>query len=338
MEIDRRHLLYATLKNQYLIEKAPCRTVISGLLGLQTQFANNPKYALIVRGSDYDAAAWERGLVKLWTFRDTLHAVHASEAGLFLSAKGRPETWENRWGVEPARMEYWSAFALEKIRSGVTGRDALKEACSAKGMAPDELALIFNGWGGLFKEMNRRGLIAYAPGTEKTFAPLSRVRWVDRDEARKVILKRYFHAFGPATAEDFATFAGYPAREAKSLIKNAGFPLRSVFCGGTEYLYTGALPSEGDIPPYLFLTGFDQMMMGYRDRSRILDAELLPEVRTLTGIFHPLVLVDGRVAARWRMDGGKIQIRPLKKLPEKTLRQIAERAEGLFGAEKPENA
>ena len=63
MKIDEEQLLCVRLKNQFLIERAPCATVVSALCGLQAQFANNLKYALRIRGSDFDESSWDDGLV-----------------------------------------------------------------------------------------------------------------------------------------------------------------------------------------------------------------------------------------------------------------------------------
>jgi hypothetical protein len=71
-----------------LLEKAPCGVVVSELCGLQAQFTSNPKYALRIRGSDFSEAEWKKGLVKIWSFRGTLHTVPQSEIGIFLSANG----------------------------------------------------------------------------------------------------------------------------------------------------------------------------------------------------------------------------------------------------------
>ena len=165
MEIDLRELLLASLNSQHLLEKAPCNVVASDLCGLQAQFANNPKYALRVRGSDFREDTWEDGLVKIWSFRGTLHTVRQNEIGLFLSARGVPDDWHSDWNLESGRMEYWSKFLLEKIEDGTSGREALKGKCREKGMSLEEERNVFHGWGGLIYEMNRRGMIAYVPGS-----------------------------------------------------------------------------------------------------------------------------------------------------------------------------
>ena len=46
LKITKQHLLYWRLKNQFLISKSCRNEVISELMGLQAQFANNPKHAL----------------------------------------------------------------------------------------------------------------------------------------------------------------------------------------------------------------------------------------------------------------------------------------------------
>ena len=167
MGIDLRGLLLASLNNQHLLEKAPCRTVVSELCGLQAQFAGNPKHALRVRGNDFGEDTWGDGLVKIWSFRGTLHTVRQSEIGLFLSARGVPDDWHSDWNLESGRMDCWSKFLMESIESGICGREALKGKCRKKGMSHEEERNVFHGWGGLIYERNRRGMIAYVPAQRR---------------------------------------------------------------------------------------------------------------------------------------------------------------------------
>ncbi|GHV51134.1 hypothetical protein FACS1894216_04570 [Synergistales bacterium] len=336
MGIDKQELLYASLHNQYLLNKSLCRTVVSDLCGLQAQFANNPKYSLRIRGSDFSEDAWNDRLVKTWTFRGTLHAVLNSEAGLFLSARGVPDDWHSCWGLESRRMKYWSEFLMNMIEEGVCGREALKSKCREAGMPPDELQNVFHGWGGLIYEMSRRGLIAYAPGTAKDFAVCRDVCWMERDEARAILLRRYFKTFGPATIEDCAYFTGWKKRELLSVIEKFNMALSVISCENREYFYTGNLPAGGGIPPCLFLAGFDQLLMGYRDRSRILDERFKADVTTNSGIVHPTILLDGRIQAKWRKKGSKLIITPFCKITRKHQKIIDRRGNELFQSEVKE--
>jgi hypothetical protein len=343
MTSDASDLLYASLCRQYLLSKGPCKTVVSELCGLQAQFANNPKYALWIRGSDFDAGRWQEGLVKIWSFRKTLHVVLEEELGLFLSACGVPQAWHSGWNLEGRRMEYWSAFLLDRIRAGVRGREQLKAACREKGMEDQELKQVFHGWGGLIYEMSRRGLIAYHSGTEKKFVLCPAISWMERDRARIALLRRYFRTFGPATIEDYLYFTGYKKREFETMIgcpvkdlrhkpELLGPELRVLSRGEKDYYYTGDLPGGG-IPPCLFLTGFDQLLMGYRDRSRVVDDAFKAKVTTATGIVHPTVILRGRLGAAWKKDGDCLNITAFDRISRRDQRLIAETGEAVFGGD-----
>ncbi|MDR3138469.1 MAG: winged helix DNA-binding domain-containing protein [Treponema sp.] len=330
MVIDKKALLFISLHRQQLLEKAPCKTVVSNLCGLQAQFANNPKYALRIRGSDFDEKHWHEGLVKTWTLRGTLHTILSKELGLFLSARGALDGWHPAWNLESRRMEYWSDFLLEQIAGGIYEREALKRRCVKKGMAPEELQNVFHGWGGLIYEMSRRGLIAYHPGTVKRFVLCRDVAWIGKDEARAVLLRRYFQVFGPATIEDFRYFTGYKSREIKTLLGQLSAELSGLSCGGKEYWYLGELPGFGELPSCVFLSGFDQLLMGYLDRSRLMDEQFKPAVTTNTGIVFPTVLLRGRVQAKWKKDGRTLYITPFSVLKKKEKSLIAETGEEIF--------
>ncbi|GHV34955.1 hypothetical protein FACS1894187_06630 [Synergistales bacterium] len=329
MEIDRTGLLFASLYNQHLLTKAPCLTVVSELCGLQAQFANNPKYALRIRGSDFSETTWEEGLVKIWSFRKTLHTVLQSEIGLFLSARGVPDGWRDGWNIESNRMAYWSEFLLDMIAGGVYGREALKAKCREKGMVREEEQNVFHGWGGLIYEMNRRGMIAYAPGTAKNFVLCRDVKRMEQDEARAVLLRRYFKSFGPATMEDCAYFTGWKKREIQSVIEKHGIQLNPVLCEAREYFFTD-MPDIGEIPDCIFLSGFDQLLMGYRSRSRMMDEQYKRDVTTNTGIVHPTILLNGRIQAKWKKSGNKLTVTPFHKIPQRDRNKIARHGKKLF--------
>ena len=336
MEIDLRGLLLVSLNRQHLLEKSPCGTVVSELCGLQAQFAGNPKHALRVRGSDFSEDTWEDGLVKIWSFRGTLHTVRQNEVGLFLSARGVPDDWRNDWNLESGRMEYWSKFLLEKIEAGIARRDALKKKCREKGMSQEEERNVFHGWGGLIYEMNRRGMIAYVPGAAKDFVLCRNVEWMDRDKARAVLLRRYFKAFGPATMDDCAYFTGWKKREIFDVVEKYDVRLNSVLYENREFFFAGSLSDTGEIPGCLFLAGFEQLLMGYRDRSRMMDEGRKRDVTTNTGIVHPTVLLDGRIQAKWKKNGAKLTVTPFCKISQKNLKRIARYGKELFRGESCE--
>lgn len=332
--IDKKELLYFSLLNQHLLQKADKSTVVSDLCGLQAQFANNPKYALRIRANDFSEADWGDGLLKIWSFRGTLHAVKIDEIGLFLSARGVPEDWDDSWhGLKKETVLYWSNFIYECIAEGINGREELKEKCRNKGMEQDVLEKVFNGWGGLLREMCYRGMIAYEIGTTKRFVICDNVRFPSMEDARATLLQRYFKAFGPATIKDCTSFTFYTKKEILRLVEEYNIPLNSVICEGTEYFYIKDLSGDCMIPECMFLTGFDQLVLGYKDKSRIMDVKDREKVITNTGIVHPTILLDGRLQAKWKKDKGKLLVTPFTRLSKKKKDLIVLKGKALFSNE-----
>ena len=159
---------------------------------------------------------------------------------------------------------------------------------------------------------------------------------MDRDNARAVLLRRYFKTFGPATMDDCAYFTGWKKREILYTIEKHDIRLNSILCENREYFFADSLPNTGEIPGCLFLAGFDQLLMGYRDRSRMMDERHKPDVTTNTGIVHPTVLLDGRIQAKWKKSGAKLTVTPFRKISQGNRKRIARCGKELFGGESCE--
>jgi Winged helix DNA-binding domain len=66
-------------------------------------------------------------------------------------------------------------------------------------------------------------------------------------------------------------------------------------------------PGDAALPPKL-LPPFDPYIMGWKDRSFAIPAELTKRVMPGGGMFRAVVLVDGRVAGTWSRSGGRVVI------------------------------
>lgn len=193
------------------------------------------------------------------------------------------------------------------------------------------MELIFHGWGGLISEMCYRGMIAYQPGTTKHFVACDDFQPMCPDQARAEILTRYFRHLGPATLQDCAAFTGYKMKTLKAALEKHPLPLESVTCDGVDYWYIGSWDTTRDIPQCQFLAGFDQLLLAYRDRSRLLDDKHKADVVTNTGIIHPTIMLDGKIKAKWKKDGRTIRVTPFTRLTRKQQKLIAGCGRKLFG-------
>jgi hypothetical protein len=127
------------------------------------------------------------------------------------------------------------------------------------------------------------------------------------EDAGALVLTRYLGAFGPASKRDLAAWAGVAQRD---------FPWHRVETvsfrdeHGRELLDLPAQalpPADTKLPPR-FLGNWDQPLLAYADRERVIPPEVQPLKLTLSG--DPTLTVEGRVVASWAMDGPRLTITP----------------------------
>ena len=111
-------------------------------------------------------------------------------------------------------------------------------------------------------------------------------------------------------------------------------PLKRALCDGTAYYHLNELNGDGKIPSCLLLAGFDQLFMGYKDRSRMMDTGDKRNVITQSGIVFPTVLINGRMKARWKKEGTMLTVTPFHPLTPKQMEAIRKSAAKLFSQEK----
>ncbi len=138
-------------------------------------------------------------------------------------------------------------------------------------------------------------------GKEQTFVLLDDwakdPRTPTHDEALALLARMYFRSHGPASRADFQRWTGLTATDCKKAI--AAADLTEVNFDGQE-LFT--VPGESPDPPrMLLLPGFDEFMLGYKDRSLYMAAEHLRRVVPgMNGVFKPTVVERGRVIGTWQ--------------------------------------
>ncbi len=197
---------------------------------------------------------------------------------------------------------------------------------------------------------SQRGVLCIAPniGSEQSFVLLD--EWVPdpyrpgRDEALATIATRYFGSHGPTTRQDFAGWTGLPAADARRAIAAAGDRLASVTVDGAEmYLDPAVLdasaPSDPDRRDVLVLPGFDEYLLGYKDRSLMLADEHRPAIIPgNNGMFQATVVRDGRVIGTWKRTLAttkvRIDVRPLVPLgtaDRRRIEQAFQRYAGFLG-------
>ena len=315
-----------------LSAKKPGREIVRRLCGLQSQFAMQARHALMIRASDGDAVLAD--CVRTWTMRGTMHTILREDAPLYLydgrTHALRPcDRMEGDESMSAERKQALAEVIREAIRNGEGEREALRQICRANGMTGDEERSAFDAWGGLLRAMAENGEIAYAAEKDKRFVMLEPHEKWDRECARDEILRRYFEGYGPATIRDAAYFTGWGMREI--MVRAERLDLRRETYGGEDF-FMDVQAGTGEIPKCAFLAGFDPMMLGYEKKTSLMLApENLRGVFNLAGIVAPTVLLDGRVAGKWKRTGKKLEVTPFREVSEGERQAMAEEAGKVFG-------
>jgi hypothetical protein len=152
------------------------------------------------------------------------------------------------------------------------------------------------------------GLICLGPrqGKEQTFVLLDEWAPVSRRLTREAALAElagcYFTSHGPATVADFATWAGLTLADARAGLETATSSLVSERHDGKEY-WRGADASDAahDVSSVHLLPGFDEYLLGYKDRGNVLATEHAGKVAPGgNGVFFPIIVVGGQVVGTWK--------------------------------------
>ncbi|MBC1489732.1 winged helix DNA-binding domain-containing protein [Listeria sp. FSL L7-1485] len=111
-----------------------------------------------------------------------------------------------------------------------------------------------------------------------------------REEAIKELAKRYFQSHAPATLRDFCFWSGFTVADAKIALAD--------FAQFEDYFINDLVENTVSLET-IPLAGFDEWIIGYRNRSIVLDEEWHEEIITKNGIFRPAIITAGKVVAKW---------------------------------------
>lgn len=124
---------------------------------------------------------------------------------------------------------------------------------------------------------------------------------------------RYFGSHGPATAADFAWWLGLPltpVRAALGRLEANGGLLRRELEGTVYWMGPGTAAALDEGMPrgsrsLLALAGFDELLLGYRDRGASLPAAHAPRVVPGgNGVFRRTIVHGGATIGTWDAAGG----------------------------------
>ncbi len=313
-----RDLARLRLRNQRLLDSpagSPADAV-RWMLALQAQDYAGALWSIGVRapGSTVDevtAALDEGRIVRSWPMRGTLHVT-------------APE--DLPWMLELIGPRMLATIAPRRRQLGITDRTLETAADLIRGeleggraaTRPELFATLESAGestGGqrginLLGALCQSRVLCLGPrrGAQQTFVHfdewLPEVAPRDREDALRELALRYFRSHGPATAKDLGWWTQLLVSDVRVAVASARDDLEELEVDGVSYFQAADSPAargeDDGRPVTLALPGFDELLLGYRDRA----ASLRPEeaervVPGKNGLFLPTIVDGGHVMGTW---------------------------------------
>lgn len=270
------------------------------------------------RSRDEVHAAFDAGeVVRTWPVRGTLHVVPAEDLG-WMTTLGAPRPMaaaarrRGQLGLDDADLGTAHEIALRTVPAT---RDELFAAWTGAGLDP------VRGRGyHLLVHLAHSRVLCFGPTRDGEPLVVAVDDWIraprlpDREEAHAGWARSYFRGHGPATVADFLRWTGIPAAEARAGVAAVRDELAALEVDGTEYLMDPETPDRlaahrAEAEAVHLLPGFDEFVLGYADRSAVLDpAHAERIVPGGNGVFRPTVVAGGRIVGTWAAPRGRFTV------------------------------
>jgi hypothetical protein len=285
--------------------------------------------------TDVEAALETGGVLRTWPMRGTIHLVPAVDARWMLRVLGEKPLAGAAKRRESLGLSTRDADrAVDVLGEALEGGRRLTRAQCQDALVAGGIDSAGQRGYHLLWYASQRGVTCIAPNVdgEQTFVLLDdwapEQRDLTREEALAEIALCYFRSHGPTTRKDFAGWAGITAGEAKAGISECGDALVTADVDGVEMVLSAELagslgPStasadadRASIAGWLALPGFDEYLLGFKDRSLMVDAAGMQAVIPgKNGVFRATIVRDGRVVGTWKRTFGvkavTVEVAPL---------------------------
>ena len=287
------------------------------------------RIAGITRAEIRDALWIEHSLIKTFGPRGTVHLLPARDLPIWtgaLSAMPHNRNVDATSGLlTPDQVEAIVEAIAVVLEQAELTIDELTEAIVERtgAWAGDLVMPAFQGmwprWRMALATAATRGALCFGPNRGRNVTYTNPRRWLpgfqpaDRQTALAGIVRRYLHAYGPATPQQFAQWLGAPRRMAAELFDSLSGELQQVELDGAVAWSLAGDTAAPSAPPHgvRLLPYFDAYTVGCHPRESLFPGRAAE--RALAGGQagnFPVLLIDGTVAGVWhqRRSGRKIEI------------------------------
>lgn len=334
--------------------------VVDQICGLNSQTARASYISLWSRIKGFKRSVFDkvlykdRKLIKTWLMRGTVHTVPAKDFAIYQKALRRNlnDNWEKsleRHGLMPLNKKR-EKLDQEIVKVLATGSFTKKELLAKvkhllKSYADKEQRIILSR---SLRTLAYQGLICHGEPTgtwyhfkENRFTAIE--NWcpgidldkMDEDKAQRMLLIKYLKGYGPATINDFAYWSGLSVTESKEILDRTKKELTMVevmdqradfwiYKGDANRLKVKKRKKIGT----RFLPEFDPLVMGHKNKARILDDKYRKKIFLPLADVAPVIIAGGQIVSTWnyRFSDRSLRISLFEKSDKKIMNEIDKEA------------
>jgi len=307
-------IAYARLRNQRL-SSAGFRTpsdVVSWLGAVQAQDYLGAKWAVAMRmrrGTDVAVEqAFAAGeILRTHVMRPTWHFVAPGDIRWMLQLtapriRATMAPYDRALEIDARLVGRSNRVIAAALKGdGQLTRQELKVRLRKAGIAADGVQRLAH----LMMHAELDGVICSGPvrGKQFTYALLEERapsgRTLPREAALAELTRRYFASHGPAQVQDFVWWSGLRASDARAGVDMLRRDLVEDVIDGKTYWRSASKRATKPPRTAHLLPLYDEYLIGYRDRSAVLDAESWKPIAGRDP-FSAAVVLDGRVIGGWK--------------------------------------
>jgi len=326
-----RELNRATLARQLLLERKRLspKAVIERLVGMQAQWPPAPYVGIWTRTTSFRREALERELasaavVKAPVMRLTLHLLTRRDYALLRAALSETNF---PWMSSVAERLAPSVRTLA-ANGPVTTAEALAHLEREHGLAGMEARRAWRAARVRAHLLHHHETALWQARPDGRFVALEEPEEHDPTEARAEIFRRYLAAFGPSSRRDLTAWSMMHVPEIQRALDRLEPLRRFRDPQGRELLDVprAPLPDPETPAPVRFLPKWDNVLLAWADRTRVLPEQYRKTVIRVNGDVAQTFLVDGFVAGTWRVENGRVVREPFAALSRTAQSELDEEA------------
>ena len=259
--------------------------------------------------TDIEEAIADKSIVRTWLLRGTLHFVSSQDIKWILDLISPRIIKSNANFLEKNLQLDNNVFkkSREAIINALKGEHHLTRKDIYNELKSADISISNLRGIHILHRLALEGVICFGPrdGKQHTFVLLD--EWIpksnimSRDNALGELALRYFSSHGPSTIQDFKWWSGLSDSEARIGLDKNKSKLISEDINNQTYWFSSYMQNTDNLYPISqLLPDFDEYIVGYKDRSHLVNGISNNKMELNEFIFNPTIIVNGEIVGTWK--------------------------------------